>query len=92
MIQKAKTLISILFLTVIFQFNLRADIPGECIFECPSAPDYCACIQFYGCQDFDIDGTGEQPCIPVNTHSWVLYLLGASLVVVGYIIHKKSKS
>lgn len=92
------TLFSLFLLISAFKANAQTP-PGGCIAGCSdpdflaanSFSDYCSCIQaFPGCNTIE-DPDANQPCIPVNTNSWTLIVLGFSLVVVGYMISKRSK-
>jgi hypothetical protein len=92
-------IIFLFFLNLTFlSYNSYSQLPPGVCDECNGVPPatFCSCVLANGCGDFEIeDEDGNiigQPCIPVNTNSWVLIFLGVSLVVVSYIIHKKAKN
>jgi len=76
--------ILVLLLVIFSQYSVIAQSPG--------------CDQCYNDPVFvtDIYGGDQEACfdaecgIPVNTNSWVLLLLGVSIIAVGYVISKKS--
>ncbi len=90
-----KLTVIVLFLVMVSISGVKAQAPG-----CESCSDSDYLIANYSAYPDDqkfsacvcAECTNDPSlCVPVNTNSWVLVALGVSLVVVGFVISKKSK-
>lgn len=94
MLNKIGLFVFIIFFNIIISFDIIAQ--PECILACQNGSgtpaQICECYSANSCDLTGfLDENGEPPCVPINTHTWVLYILGGSLVLVGYVIACKNK-
>lgn len=96
MLKKIKILLIIFCLSFFKSYSVCDELGplSNCFIEqslitCGYLSD-CECLIDNRDQDPDFENNYGY-CIPINTHTWVLYLLGGSLVLVGYVIARKNK-